>query len=795
MLNETFLPSEDKKRIKKIREMDITMAGQLVDDSSVGIFVCDIDTYELLYINKLAEEWGGKGSDSTKNLTCYGYLLGRDTPCPNCHMHEMTEDEYREKEYETSDGRHYLIKGKLLNWHGQPAHIEYISDESETLAAQHAIRDLANRVPGGIGIYYFYPDERVEVSYLNDGFYTMLDETRDSWEKRRTMGAKEAFDGAHPEDREKLLLEIRSAVREQRVANMDIRILQKDNRYRWFNVQGRVAAESNERITLYLIFSDIDESKKMHAELNERLMQEREQMYKVLFNLIPMIISVNLTKNSYSMVNYENFTTKAAPESGSFDNLIEIGASTVPAEDREKFLLAFSRENLFKAYENGREKVELEHRQRGDDGVVRWVLTQVIFVKNEVTGDLCEITLAQNIDAEKQRQIQLRDALKTASEASRAKSEFLERMSHELRTPLNVIIGAINLAQDLQDVSEENRRYMKQANESAQYLLEIINDILDASYIQRHQFILQKDWISPKTIFCPTISMMEVEFRKKGIDFQYIEPEALDEDIQFYIDGIRCKQVLTNLLSNALKFTPPGGSIKILREHLYQEENIILERCVISDTGCGISKEFQKKMFQPFTQENAVHTGSVEGTGLGLQIVNQIVTAMNGTIDVESEPGRGTIFTVEVPLRYRNKPQNENEGLADENFLQGKRALVVEDHQLNAAIAKKLLEKKGMLVDTAIDGKEGLKLFENHEIGYYDAILMDIRMPNMNGLDAAKMIRSLDRPDAMRIPIIAVTANAYAEDKVRSLASGMNEHLTKPINPQILYQTLETWMC
>lgn len=794
MLKETFLPSEDNTCIEKIREMDMTMASQLVDDSSVGIFVCDIDTYELLYINKLAEKWGGKMPDSAKNLTCYSYLLGRTSPCLNCHMHEMTEDAYREKEYETGDGKHYLIKGKLLNWHGKPAHIEYISDESETLAAQYAIRDLANRVPGGIGIYYFYPDERVEVSYLNDGFYTMMDETRESWNKRRTMGDKEAFDGAHPEDREKLLSEIRSAVREQRVANMDIRILQKDNSYRWFNVQGRVAAESNERITLYLIFSDIDESKKMHTELKERLMQEREQLYKVLFNLIPMIISVNLTQNSYSMVNYENFTTKAAPESGSFDELIRIGASTVPEEDREKFLLAFSRQNLLKAYAKGREKVELEHRQRGDDGIIRWVLTQVIFVENELTGDLCEITLAQNIDEEKQRQMQLRDALKTASEASRAKSEFLERMSHELRTPLNVIIGAINLAQDLQDVSEENRSYMKQANESAQYLLEIINDILDASYIQRHQFILQKDWISSETIFLPTVSMMEVEFKKRGIDFQYIEQEALDKSIQFYIDGIRCKQVLTNLLSNALKFTPPGGSVKILRQHLYREDNIILERCVISDTGCGISKEFQKKMFQPFTQENVVHTGSVEGTGLGLQIVNQIITAMNGTIDVESEPGRGTIFTVEVPLEYRIVPQIAKVALEDGDILQGKRALVVEDHQLNATIARKLLEKKGMLVDTASDGREGIETFENHEIGYYDAILMDIRMPNMNGLDAAKKIRSLDRQDAVKIPIIAVTANAYAEDKVRSLASGMNAHLTKPINPQILYETLQTWM-
>ena len=266
------------------------------------------------------------------------------------------------------------------------------------------------------------------------------------------------------------------------------------------------------------------------------------------------------------------------------------------------------------------------------------------------------------------------------------------------------------------------------------------------------------------------------------------------------MDRLRFEQIIFNLLTNAVKFTPSGGRVELRMEFTNKTENRVSERISICDNGIGMSPQFMQHMYEPFAQEHSTLIRRTDGSGLGLTIVKKLVELMGGTIQCNSEQGKGTEFIIDIELLIceGEKLQNPVSKVAEEKqqedssyHLAGKRVLLCEDHPLNTQIAKKLLEKQGMLVDCAENGEEGVQAFVRSKTGDYAAILMDIRMPVMDGLTAAERIRNTQREDALTVPIIAMTANAYEEDKEKSRAAGMNEHLAKPIEPKVLYDTLE----
>lgn len=387
----------------------------------------------------------------------------------------------------------------------------------------------------------------------------------------------------------------------------------------------------------------------------------------------------------------------------------------------------------------------------------------------------------------RQRQ-QLERKNRELKEANAAKSQFLSRMSHDIRTPMNAIIGMTQLAKEEAKDPKAMQYYLDQIGTSGDFLLSLINDILDVSRIEQGVLHLNPEPYRFGTFLKEMNAVLQPLFDAKQITFE-VKSEGIEEDDVFIFDHLRINQIVLNLLSNAAKFTQEKGSVSLtvsLRKGI-NDANLILLR--VNDNGQGMSKAFQSHLFQPFMQEDEF---SGTGSGIGLSIVLALVKLMDGTISCKSEEGKGTEFLVSIPgIRGKcasapaTSSQSENE-----NPMVGKHVLICEDHPVNAVITERLLEKKGILWDCASDGEEGVVLFSASDEGYYDAILMDIRMPRMNGLECARAIRSLDRADAHSIPIIAMTANAYDSDVKASLDAGMNEHLAKPIKADLLYKVL-----
>jgi len=372
-------------------------------------------------------------------------------------------------------------------------------------------------------------------------------------------------------------------------------------------------------------------------------------------------------------------------------------------------------------------------------------------------------------------------------EAGAAKTDFLSRMSHDIRTPLNGIIGAAILA-GREENPPETKKYLEDIDQSGKFLLSLVNDILDLNKVESGRMELHPAPYSYPQ-FCANMSAI-------------ISPLCRDRDIEFSITGgesgrcymldqMRLDQIFFNILSNSVKFTPPGGHISLVCGSETDENGREKLIFTASDDGCGMSEEFQQHMFEPFSQENEGDGANGQGTGLGLAIVHNLVELMDGEVSVRSAPGKGTVFRISIPAEPAAQETEETRapGAAPVS-LAGRRVLLFEDNKLNAEIAGTLLRDGGLEVDYAGNGRAGLEMFRASPDWYYDAVFMDLRMPEMNGLDAARAIRALPRQDAALTPIIAMTANAYDIDVQNCLQAGMNAHLAKPIDPDAMFASL-----
>lgn len=385
---------------------------------------------------------------------------------------------------------------------------------------------------------------------------------------------------------------------------------------------------------------------------------------------------------------------------------------------------------------------------------------------------------------------ELENVAQKAESAAHAKSEFLSRMSHDIRTPMNAIIGLTHLAQEEEDL-QVVREYLHNIDTSSDFLLGLINDILDMSKIENGELTLKEDVYTREEFMNSINTVIKPLMDKREIQFVF----RMEENVEcIRVDRLRYNQIFFNLLSNAAKFTPKGGTVEFTTEGLPVRDGKVGIRFHIKDNGIGMSPEFLPHLYDPFSQERVKGGEDVKGTGLGLPIVKSLVDIMGGTISVQSELGKGTEFIVElyVPVAEAEteKPVSE---IGTEN-LKDARILLVEDNDINIYVAQLILEKAGCLVEIAKDGKEAVEHFKESGINYYHAILMDVRMPIMNGIDATKAIRALNREDAATIPIIAMTADAFDEERKKTLEAGMNYHLSKPINPRLLYKILSEFL-
>ena len=381
-------------------------------------------------------------------------------------------------------------------------------------------------------------------------------------------------------------------------------------------------------------------------------------------------------------------------------------------------------------------------------------------------------------------------AAKKAEAANEAKTEFLQRMSHDIRTPINGICGLVNMADHCADDTEKQTEYRTKVKEASNLLLELVNEILDMSKLESGEVVLEEIPFNLSSISREVFIVIEQMAAEQNIRIMWEKKEITHRDLIGSPGYV--KRVMMNILSNAVKYNRENGQIYISCMEIPSEQpEMTTMEFVCRDTGIGMTEEFQKCVFEPFAQEHTGSRAKFTGTGLGLSISRKLVEKMGGTITFESEKGVGTTFVIRVPFKIDlDADKREEQKDVSEKSIKGLHILLAEDNELNMEIAEFVLQNEGADVTKAWDGQEAVELFRNSEPGEFDVILMDIMMPVMNGYETTKMIRSLDREDAKAIPIIAMTANAFTEDRIRAKAAGMDEHVAKPVDVELLIKVI-----
>ena len=424
-------------------------------------------------------------------------------------------------------------------------------------------------------------------------------------------------------------------------------------------------------------------------------------------------------------------------------------------------------------------------------------VTAVVFLYLLIFGIFCFWGYRADLAHRKQEQekdekykAELLRAAKKAEAANEAKTEFLQRMSHDIRTPINGICGMINVADYYADNMEKQTECRAKIKEASHLLLELINEVLDMSKLESDEVVLEEIPFNLNSIFEEILGVIEHMAAEQNIRIIWEEKEVTHWNL--IGSPVHVKRILMNILSNAVKYNKENGYVYIsCREIPSKQTAMTTLEFVCRDTGIGMTEAFQKRIFEPFAQEHAGSRTKFAGTGLGMPITKKLVEKMGGTISFESKEGTGTTFVIRIPFQIDAdmKDRTETEEKT-ETSIQGLHVLLTEDNELNMEIAEFVLQNEGAVVTKAWNGQKAVDIFRKSRPGEFDAILMDIMMPVMNGYEAAKMIRSLDREDAKVIPIIAMTANAFTEDKMRAKEAGMDEHIAKPVDGKLLVKVI-----
>lgn len=398
--------------------------------------------------------------------------------------------------------------------------------------------------------------------------------------------------------------------------------------------------------------------------------------------------------------------------------------------------------------------------------------------------------LAQQRERDEEYKEQLREAARVARKANQAKTEFLQRMSHDIRTPINGIRGLVEIGNHYANDVAKQTECRNKIWEASGFLLDLVNEVLDMGKLSSGEVTLEEIPFDLREIRNEVVGIVSQQAKSRGIEI-IVKKEFLPHPCLIG-SPVHVKRILLNVLGNAVKYNKDNGKVYLSRVELECKNDVALIEFKCEDTGIGISKRFLPHVFEAFAQDGDVARSSYEGTGLGMPIVKSLVEKMGGTVEVQSEQGIGSIFTVRLPLKVDKQQQAEKKRIEalDVSVVQGMHVLLAEDNKLNMEIAKFFLDNAGITYTAVNNGREAVEAFEASAVGEYQAILMDVMMPFMNGLEATKQIRALEREDAKAVPIIAMTANAFVEDKRQALEAGMTEYVTKPLQSDLLIRKL-----